>query len=198
MNRIDCRGLACPAPVLQTKRLIEKEGPGLVQIALDNEAAGENVARFLGTQNYRVSVKRDGWDFLVTGTREDGMGPDTRECEVPDIEKRKIMVMVTSDTMGHGDDELGSRLVVNFLRTLREMGDELWRLVFLNSGVKLTVGGCEVLSDLRELAEDGVTILVCGTCLNHFNLLEKKQVGETTNMLDIVTAMQLADKVISI
>jgi len=41
-------------------------------------------------------------------------------------------------------------------------------------------------------------VLVCGTCLNHFQLLEQKKVGETTNMLDIVTHMHLADKVISL
>ena len=65
-------------------------------------------------------------------------------------------------------------------------------------GVKLTIEGSEVLPNLKELEDSGTTILVCGTCLDHFNLLEKKQVGETTNMLDIVTAMQLADKVINV
>jgi selenium metabolism protein YedF len=88
--------------------------------------------------------------------------------------------------------------MVNFLRTLKEMGSELWRLVFVNNGVKLTIDGSEVLDNLKEYEEEGLKILVCGTCLNHFKLLEKKQVGETTNMLDIITAMQLADKVISI
>jgi selenium metabolism protein YedF len=88
--------------------------------------------------------------------------------------------------------------MVNFLKTLKEMGDELWRLVFINNGVKLTIEDSQVLLDLRQLQDNGVLILVCGTCLDHFNLLEKKQVGETTNMLDIVTAMQLADKVINL
>jgi intracellular sulfur oxidation DsrE/DsrF family protein len=78
------------------------------------------------------------------------------------------------------------------------MGPELWRLVFVNNGVMLTIDGADTLADLQELADDGLHILVCGTCLTHFNLLEKKQVGETTNMLDIVTAMQLADKVINL
>jgi intracellular sulfur oxidation DsrE/DsrF family protein len=78
------------------------------------------------------------------------------------------------------------------------MGDELWRLVFVNSGVKLTIDGAGTLQDLKDLETEGLTILVCGTCLDHFDLLEKKQVGQTTNMLDIVTAMQLADKVINI
>jgi selenium metabolism protein YedF len=108
------------------------------------------------------------------------------------------MVMCATDRMGFGDDELGKKLMVNFLRTLKEMGPELWRLVFVNNGVKLTIDGSEVLEDLQAFEKEGLTILVCGTCLDHFDLLARKQVGVTTNMLDIVTAMQLADKVISI
>lgn len=75
---------------------------------------------------------------------------------------------------------------------------ELWRLVFVNNGVKLTIDGSDVLNDLKEFENRGLKILVCGTCLTRFNLLEAKKVRETTNMLDMVTAMQLADKVISI
>ena len=107
-------------------------------------------------------------------------------------------VLVAADRMGSGDDELGAKLMINFIKTLKEMGDELWRLVFVNSGVKLTIDGAATLEDLTVMADAGLTILVCGTCLDHFALLEKKKVGQTTNMLDIVTAMQLADKVINI
>ena len=106
--------------------------------------------------------------------------------------------MCATDRIGFGNDALGLKLMVNFLRTLKEMGDELWRLVFVNNGVKLTIEGSDVLEDLKAYDSAGLIILVCGSCLDHFNLLGKKQVGETTNMLDIVTAMQLADRVINI
>ena len=106
--------------------------------------------------------------------------------------------MCATDRIGFGDDDLGRNLMINFLRTLKEMGPDLWRLVFVNNGVKLSIDGSEVVGDLKALEDSNLKILVCGTCLNHFNLLERKQVGETTNMLDIVTAMQLADKVINI
>jgi selenium metabolism protein YedF len=106
--------------------------------------------------------------------------------------------MAATDRMGFGDDELGKKLMINFIKTLKEMGKELWRLVFVNNGVKLAIEGSAALEALKELEESGITILVCGTCLDHFKLLEKKKVGETTNMLDIVTAMQVADKVINI
>lgn len=195
---LDCRGLACPAPVLQTKQAIEKDGAERISVFVDNEAAKQNVSRFLETRNYRVSTEQEEGGFQVKGEMIKGKP----SCEVLSVEsaaqKRKIMVMAAADRMGRGDDELGGKLMINFLKTLKEMGDDLWRLVFLNDGVKLTVEGSGALRDLKELENAGTTILVCGTCLNHFHLLEKKQVGETTNMLDIVTAMQLADSVVNI
>ncbi len=124
-------------------------------------------------------------------------GVDQVQAE-PGGDGKKILVLVAADSLGKGDDELGRKIVINFIRTLKEMGDDLWRLVLLNSGVKLAVAGSEVLSQLQELAGKGLGILVCGPCLKTFNLLEQKQVGELTSMLDIVTSMQMADKVISL
>jgi selenium metabolism protein YedF len=197
-KEIDCRGLACPAPVLQTKDAIETDHPDIIKVTVDNEASKQNVTRFLKSQNFEVTVQEEGHDFHVIGRIEGGGVPDAPVAEKPETGQNKIMVMVANDCMGHGDDELGSKLMVSFLKTLKEMGDELWRLVFVNNGVKLTTGDAEVLPVLKEYEERGLQILVCGTCLTHFKLLDEKQVGETTNMLDIVTAMQLADKVINI
>jgi selenium metabolism protein YedF len=198
-SELDCRGLACPAPVLQTKQALDKENPLSIKVIVDNEAAKQNVTRFLENRKFEVSVEKRGTDFHVhgkkTGTSE---GPDQPLVKESKSHRKKIMVMVGTDCMGHGDDELGSKLLFNFLKTLKEMGPELWRLVFVNNGVKLAIEGAEALPILKELEGEGVKILVCGTCLNHFNLLEKKKVGETTNMLDIVTSMQLADSVINI
>jgi selenium metabolism protein YedF len=111
---------------------------------------------------------------------------------------KKILVVLATDSLGQGDEELGRKIVVNFIRTAKEMGDDLWRLVLLNGGVKLAVEGSEVLPQLQELADAGLGILVCGPCLKTFNLFEKRQVGELTSMVDIITSMQIADKVISL
>ena len=198
MKEIDARGLACPAPVLQTKNAIEEEKLSSIEILVDNEAARQNVSRFLKSQDFEVSVQEREGDFHVKGRREGEVEPKGVAAEKQDTERNKIMVMVTNNCMGHGDDELGLKLMVSFLKTIKEMGDELWRLVFVNNGVKITVDSSEMLEILKEYEKDGLHILVCGTCLTHFDLLDKKQVGETTNMLDIVTAMQLAGKVINI
>ena len=197
-QKIDCRGLACPAPVLKAKETVENQAPAELAVLVDNEAACQNVSRFLESQGFKVSVHQEGDNFNVIGQKKTQRSDQRAVAEEPDAEKQRIMVMIAADRIGRGDDELGLKLMVSFLKTLKEMGDELWRLVFVNSGVKLTVAGAAVLADLMELQKQGVHILVCGTCLTHFDLMDQKQVGETTNMLDIVTAMQLADKVINL
>jgi len=111
---------------------------------------------------------------------------------------KKTLVILATDCVGKGDDELGRNIMINFINHMGEMGDDLWRLVLLNAGVKLAVEGSEALPQLQELEKNGLGILICGPCLKVFNLFEKKQVGEITKMLDIVTSMQMAEKVISL
>ena len=196
-QQLDCRGLACPNPVIKTKEVIDQGDVQQLTVLVDNAAAQENVSRFLQRAGFQVQMEEREGTFTVNGLRTAG---GTCEIMVSEAEgtPRKILVLMGCDTLGRGDDFLGSRLLVNFIATLKEMGPELWCVVLLNNGVKLAVAGSEVLPGLRELEQAGVRLLVCGTCLNHFQLLEKKQVGETTNMLDIVTAMQLADKLITL
>ena len=199
---LDCRGLDCPAPVLQIKAVLDQGAPSTVAVLVDNEAAWQNVSRLLEHQNFAVSTERQGADYRVVGLRKEGVGEAERPAGVVPGKRetglKKILILVGSARMGHGDEGLGAKLMINFLKTAREMGPDLWRLVFINSGVTLTVEGAESLPILQALAGEGVQILVCGACLTHFNLLHKKQVGETTNMLDIVTGMQLADSVVTI
>ncbi|MEE4607264.1 MAG: sulfurtransferase-like selenium metabolism protein YedF [Desulfobacteraceae bacterium] len=202
---IDARGLACPAPVLQTKAALENEGATAVRVSVDNAASAQNVARFLQSRGFAAETETVGADLVITGHSGGEQEKPLEASPAPRLRATagrpahpKIMVMIASDRMGHGDNELGAKLMVSFLKTLAEMGEELWRLVFVNSGVKLAIDGSPVLDVLRQYAAGGLQILVCGTCLTHFDLLDRKQVGVTTNMLDIVTAMQLADKVINI
>jgi selenium metabolism protein YedF len=198
MKEIDARGLACPAPVLQTKATLQEDDTGRVKVIVDNAAAQQNVQRFLESQGFQTVLEQNNGDYLVIGTCGASRQSQSRQTPEEKVDARKIMVMCATDRIGFGDDELGLKLMVNFIKTLKEVGPELWRLVFVNNGVKLTIDGSQVLDDLKAFESEGLKILVCGTCLDHFNLLERKQVGETTNMLDIVTAMQVADKVINI
>jgi selenium metabolism protein YedF len=206
---IDARGLACPQPVLLTKQAVEAHLPSRLTVQVDNEAAVENVSRFLGTKGYEATPSGQGDSFTVSGVdmQKSGDRNELRQIDPgvpggsePDDKEsnQKILVLITSDRMGFGDDDLGQKLMISFIKTLGEMGNDLWRIVFVNNGVKLTIAGSLVLETLMAYEKQKISIWVCGTCLTHFDLLNEKQVGETTNMLDIVTAMQLATKVITL
>ena len=198
METLNCRGLACPQPVLMTKHFIESN-PDLSEftVIVDNAASGQNVVRFAESQGFSASLQQKGNDFEIEAVKSEESGSESTEEDLAKSDE-KILVLIPKDIMGSGDDVLGSGLILSFIKTLNEMGDALWRLVFLNSGVKLTIEGARTLPAIQQLEAQGVSVLVCGTCLTHFNLLDEKRVGETTNMLDIVTSLQLADKVISV
>jgi selenium metabolism protein YedF len=201
-DAIDARGLACPAPVLMVKDAVEKKTRENVAVLVDNIAAKENVTRFLESRQFAVTALQEGDTFHISGVHRGGGPAVSQESTGPAGSlkplEQKIMVLIATDRLGFGDEELGKKLIISFIKTIKEMGKELWRLVLVNNGVKLTIDGSPVLEDLLTYEKNGLTILVCGTCLTHFGLLEAKKVGVTTNMLDIVTAMQLADKVINI
>jgi len=196
---IDARGLTCPAPVLLVKDSVEKEQMAEMMVLVDNEASQENVARFLGSKGYEVQIEKDGSTYRLKAS---GSGEATAPSQMDNIPEntahQKIVVMIGADRIGSGDDVLGKKLMINYLKTLKEMGPDLWQLIFINGGVTLTVRSSPVLAQLQEYEKMGTTVLACGTCLEHFGITADKAVGATTNMLDIVTATQLADKVITI
>jgi selenium metabolism protein YedF len=183
MKEIDARGLGCPAPVIQTKAALQEESPDSVRVVVDNAASQQNVQRFLESQGFETALEQGGDDFAVIGSCASMPSAQPQPAPTTSSDTKKIMVMCATDRLGSGDDVLALKLMVNFLRTLKEMGDELWRLVFVNNGVKLTIDDSDVLEDLKDYENNGLKIMVCGTCLDHFNLLDRKQVGETTNML---------------
>ena len=198
METLNCRGLSCPQPVLRTKDFIEANTQTLAfTVVVDNAAAAQNVVRFVESQGFSASLNQKDDDIEIKAERSEETRSEFVATE-PATSSEKTLVLIPKNTMGSGDDVLGTGLMFNFLNTLNEMGETLWRIVFLNGGIKLTIKGAKTLPAIQQLEAQGVSILVCGTCLTHFNLLDQKGVGETTNMLDIVTSMQIADKVISV
>ncbi len=203
INELDCRGMECPAPVLKVRDALAEVPSNDIFVLVDNEAARQNVSRFLEHQGFQVSSEEDGGLFRVHGRREEGLNSSAQLPTPPAPvrsrgESKKIMVLITGVHMGHGDDGLGDMLMFNFIKTLKEMSPDLWRVAFVNSGVSFIAEGSEAVPFLRELAENGVQVMACGACLAYFHILDKMQVGEVTNMLEIVTGMQLADSVVTI
>ena len=197
---LDCQGLACPEPVIRTRTAVQNGCTDLI-VLVDNEPSSQNVSRFLGRSGFAVSVEKRGEAlYAVSGHAACAACTEAEEiiqaADVSSSSAKRTVVMLTTEFLGFGSDELGEKLMANFISTLPEMGENLWRIVMLNGGVKLSAKPGKSLDGLKKLAASGVSILVCGTCLEYYGLLDAKEVGETTNMLDIVTSLDLADKVI--
>jgi selenium metabolism protein YedF len=209
MEIIDCMGLTCPQPVLKTRAylLAHPDTTGF-SVSVDNAAASENVKRFLENQGFEVTIDSRGEQIVVSAAQTcsvPGASAASTSGPKPELEPgrergedARTLIVIARNLLGDGDAALGRKLMLNFINTLPEMGPALWRVVCLNAGVKLTIEGAETLPGLQRLVDQGVSLLVCGTCLDHYRLLESKRVGETTNMLDIVTSLQHAEKVITI
>ena len=195
---IDARGLSCPQPVILTRKGL-KENSRLTTI-VDNETAQQNVTRMAEKDGFKVkSEKRaDGIYVHITGDQVLEEESAAAIVAVSSCATGPLVLTVPSDILGHGDQELGQILVRAFFHTLGEVQPVPDIFVFLNSGVKLAVAGSPVLEDLQALAENGKKILVCGTCLGHFELKDKVAVGEVSNMYDIAEAWLRAGKVISL
>ena len=199
MERFDFRGLACPQPVMRTRDALAA-GANALEVLVDNEPARENVRRFLEGRGFTVAASQEGpgcWRITASAGESAASAPQQAEgASRPLGETNRALVLITTETIGRGDDGLGAKLMGNFVATLPELGPRLWRIVLINGGVKLASQPGPALDALKKMTADGVSVLVCGTCLAHFGLLEAKQVGDTSNMLDIVTSLDLADKVI--
>jgi len=193
MKSIDCRKMACPAPVISVKKALEELGE--LQVLLDNGAPRENVGRFARNRGFLVSEEQDetgGWALTITSDDNTKKNVDFNRQNVDRV------VLITSNCLGDGPEELGQLLMKNFIHTLLETSDQPASMIFLNSGIFLTTEDSEVLEALEKLKGMGVEILSCGLCLDFFDRKEKLRVGGTTNMLSIAENLLGAAQVIKL
>ena len=200
MVTVNAIGDACPIPVVKTKKAIEAlTTDETVVVLVDNETALQNVtkaARSMGfeVQQETVSDKK----FKITVQVVKGAAAPAEEepaaccCEG----KKNVVVVIGTNKMGFGNDELGAALIKSFVFALTQQDELPSSVLFYNGGVNLTCEDSPVLEDLKKMADEGVTIMSCGTCLNFCGLTEKLAVGEVTNMYEIVARQMKADVVI--
>jgi len=196
---VDARGLPCPQPVILTRNAMQ--GNDAVTTIVDNETARQNVTRMAEKAGATVQVeqKEDGTYLHVHGHISGGQALREEEvvCETAPASEPLVLV-IPSEFMGRGDNELGHILIRGFFHTLGEVAPLPDTIIFFNSGVKLVVQGSPVLEDVQALSGRGIEILACGTCLGHYGLKEQVAVGEISNMYTIAETMLSAGKVISL
>ncbi len=197
---IDCLGMPCPQPVLRAKQALE-EGAYAIEVLVDNEASQNNVARFGRSQGHTVqTVARGNSRFAVTIVANGSLGEmpvvsEDYQCQVP--KAMQVLYVISSDTMGRGSEQLGWALLQTYVQTIKDVSPQPHKIVLYNSGVRLVATESGALEALRSLQAAGVEILACGTCLDFYQLKSAMQVGQISNMHEIMTAMAEADKIVS-
>lgn len=200
MIQVNAIGDACPIPVVKTlQALKELNGAGAVQTLVDNKVAVENLTRLAESKGCAIETEQLGEkEYCVTITV--GEGAELPETAVgictASAAADNTVVVVSADHMGEGDEALGKILLKGFLFALTQQETLPKTVLFYNGGAFVTCEGSASLEDLQKLAEQGVEILTCGTCLNHYGLTEKLQVGGVTNMYVIVEKQLQATKII--
>jgi len=201
-KQIDCRGLACPQPVLETKKALEAPGMEEISVLVDNPSSKENVKRFAESQGHQVMISEEKGVFQLKIKR--GKGKEESESvgrkaeNVQGVASSGVVLLIDADSFGRGSEELGKILMRAFLQTLEQSEVHPQKILLVNSGVKLACEGSEVLEDLQEFAAKGVELLSCGTCLDYFGIKKKLMVGRVTNMYEIINTLAQAGKLIKV
>ncbi|GAB4255741.1 MAG: sulfurtransferase-like selenium metabolism protein YedF [Deferrisomatales bacterium] len=198
MGVLDCRGLACPEPVLRTKQAIEEPGAAALAVLVDNDAARENVRRFAESQGWSVTVEPAGPGQWRLSLGREGACPEPAPPEATGPEAAApTALLILSDRVGP-EPELGAVLMRAFLSTLTQASRRPEKLLFLNRGVHLTTEDSPVLDVLGEVERAGVEILSCGTCLEFFGKRDRLAVGRVSNMYDTVETLTGTHRVVTI
>ena len=198
---IDCRGMACPLPVVNAKKAAEELSAGdVLTVLVDNEIAVQNLTRFGEHKGFTVSAeKKEEKEYAVTMTVSGAAAAAEKEEEVAcvmDSRRKGMLVVLSANTMGTGDPKLGTSLMKAFVFALTKQEQLPDTILCYNTGAYLTCEDSDALEDLKLLESEGVTILTCGTCLDFYGLKEKLAVGGVTNMYDIVERMENAAQII--
>ena len=198
---IDCKGMACPLPVVNAKKAAEELKAGdVLTVLVDNEIAVQNLTRFAEHKGFGVSAEKKADKeyaviMTVSGTAAEETGEEEIAC-VMDSRRKGMLVVLSANVMGTGDPKLGTSLMKAFVFALTKQDQLPDTILCYNSGAYLTCEGSDTLEYVKLLEGEGVTILTCGTCRDFYGLKEKLAVGGVTNMYDIVERMENAAQII--
>ena len=196
---LDMRGQACPIPVVKANQALAGMGQGVLEVHVDNPVAVENLRRMALQKKLPVKVDQpESEHYIVTipvnAPVEETPLPEVKDCSC--AAPGHLVVAVDTEIMGRGSDELGRTLLKGFIFAISRLPQPPRTVLFYNGGAKLTVEGSPFLEDLRNMEQQGVEILTCGTCLNYYGLTEQLAVGKITDMYTIVERLSGAGQVI--
>lgn len=178
--KLDCCGLACPEPVLQTKKALESlPNDAILEVMVNSIASKENVLRYAHNSGYEAkSEEREDGKTIIAIIKGFTCNIIEEDKESPFLDKT---LFLKSDKVGEG--ELGAKLIVGFLKSTLELPKLPKRIVCVNSAVYLTTAEEEtpITEILRALEAKGVEIYSCGVCLEFYGVMDKLKVGKIGN-----------------
>ncbi|MDN5353059.1 MAG: hypothetical protein PWQ12_1980 [Clostridiales bacterium] len=195
--RIDARGLACPKPVIETKKALDSVKEGNIVTVVDNAVARDNVSKLAKSLKLSYTVTESGELFEVSIFKGGYEGaPEELPESKPDL--ANTVILIGSEFMGKGDDGLGEILMKGYLYALSEYTPYPKAILLVNSGIKLSTVNMATIESLKKLEQGGTEIWSCGTCLDYYKLKEMLAVGAITNMYTIVEYMNEAGNTITL
>lgn len=201
MIEVNAMGDACPIPVIKTKKALSAlTGPETVKVLVDNEIAVQNVTKMAQSAGGRVTSTKEGEKQFVVSIEMEGAPkqalPEDGAVNCAPDQRGDLVVVISADHMGEGNEELGKVLIKGFLFAVSQLDELPKAILFYNGGAQLTCEGSDSLEDLKNMEAQGVEILTCGTCLDYYHLKDKLSVGGVTNMYSIVEKMAGAGRLL--
>ncbi len=191
MFKIDALGKACPLPVIETKKALREHT--VVETLVDNEIATQNLKKMAEQLGYIYQMQQQAenkYAVVISKANTELTGETSETVITPteDVVTDEYIVVIDTNVMGRGSDELGKNLLKGFIYSLTEQDVLPSKVIFYNGGVQSVIKASDSLEDLIALAGQGVEIYSCGACLNFYELTPA--IGEVTNMYRIVEMMR--------
>ena len=202
---VDARGLACPLPVVNAKKAAEELHTGdVLTVLVDNEIAVQNLQKFAKQKGFSATGEKKAekeFEVTINVTSDAAVQSVAEEAEeeivcAVDSRKNGMVVVLSANVMGTGDEKLGTSLMKAFVFAVTKQDQLPETIVCYNTGAYLTCEGADTLEDMKALEAEGVNILTCGTCLDFYGIKDKLAVGTVTNMYEIVEVMEKAKNIV--
>jgi selenium metabolism protein YedF len=184
-NQIDARELSQHQALALIDATLAQQGEHQLVI----KTADQNL--FLELQQHLVSSG---------GTIEEQLSGDDEQVLVVSVAGVKPLksYVVGSDTLGSGDDVIGGKLMTAYFNVSAEYPQAARALFFMNTGVKLCIEDADTVAALKEIENKGTDVIVCGSCLDFFEVKEKLAVGRVGSMHDLLALYHGIDEVVTI
>ncbi|WP_169764548.1 sulfurtransferase-like selenium metabolism protein YedF [Campylobacter mucosalis] len=195
MQRLDCRNLECPEPVIRTKNALnELKDAQKLEILVNSQAPRENISRFLNSQNQNFSIKDLPNGETLFEVSKSGVLAEVNTDDFVCNTLSKKVIFLNEDRTGSG--EVGVGLLAKFLGAFLQVENKPYAVLLVNNAVRLSTDRAQpAFKALKDLEALGVKILSCGSCLEAYKLVDKLGVGEMTNAFEIADILSKYDEI---